>query len=121
VRPSLALSIGAVAAVVPGLAVALAPSQVLSSFGLGAPTEALIQSRDLGVTLMGLGVINWLARAAVGAPLRGLLWGNIFLQFVSIVVHMWEIVAGLFPPSAAAALVVPLALVIVYASALRRA
>ena len=120
-RPSLALSIGAVAAVLPGLAVTLAPAQLLSAFGLGAPTEALIQSRDLGLTLMALGIINWTARNAVGAPLLGLLWGNIFLQVASIVVHVWEIVVGIFPPFAAAAIVIPLALVIVYALALRRA
>ena len=120
-RPSLALSIGAVAAFVPGLAVTLAPAQMLSGFGLGASTEALIQSRDLGVALMGLGIINWLARDAVGTPLRGILWGNIFIQVANIVVHVWEIAAGMFPAWAPALLVLPVALVIMYALALRRA
>lgn len=120
-RPSLALSIGAVAAFVPGLAAILAPEPVLSAFGLGMPVEALIQTRDLGVALMGIGAINWLARDAVGAPLRGLLWGNIFFQVVNIVVHVWDITAGLFPPWAPAVLVLPLVLVMMYALALRRA
>lgn len=79
-RPSLALSIGAVAAVLFGLPLVLAPEQVLSGSGLGAPTEALILSRDAGVLLIGLGIINWMARDALGPPLRGLLWGNIFIR-----------------------------------------
>jgi hypothetical protein len=121
VRPRLALSIGAVAAFVPGLAGILVPAQVLSAFELGAPTEALIQTRDLAVTLMSLGIINWMARDAVGPALRGLLWGNLFLQVANIVVHVWEIVVGLFPAWAPALLVLPVALVIMYALALRRA
>jgi len=119
-RPSLALSIGAVAAFVPGLAGVFAPEPVLSAFGLGTPTEALIQTRDLGTALMAIGVINWMARHSVGAPLRGLLWGNIFFQVVTIIVHGWEIVAGLFPAWAPAVLVLPLALLVMYALALRR-
>jgi len=120
-RPSLALSIGAVAAFVPGIAGILVPESGLSAFGLGTPTEALIQTRDLGVALMGIGTINWLARDAVGAPLRGLLWGNIFFQVVNIVVHVWEVVVGLFSAWAAAVLVLPLGLMVIYALALRRA
>ena len=120
-RPGLALSIGAVAALVPGLIVTVAPAQVLSGIGLGTATEALIQSRDLGVALMGLGIINWMLRDAVGAPLRGLLSGNIFIQVANIVVHVWEIVAGMFPAWAATLLVVPVVLVVLYTLALRRA
>jgi hypothetical protein len=120
-KPSLALRIGAVAAFVPGLAGVLAPEPVLSSFELGTPVEALIQTRDLGVALMAIGVINWSARDAVGAPLRGLLWGNILFQVANIVVHVWEIVAGLFPAWAPAVLVLPLALLTIYLLALRRA
>lgn len=105
----------------PGVVVTLAPAQVLAGIELGTSTEGLIQSRDLGVALMGLGIINWLARDAVGPPLRGLLWGNIFVQVANIVVHVWEIAAGMFPAWAPALLVLPLTLVIVYALALRRA
>ena len=120
-RPSLALSIAAVYGLVLGVPLVLAPAQMLSAFGFGAPNEALIQSRDLGVTLIGLGIINWMARDAAGAPLRGLLSGNIFMQLMSIAVHTWELVAGVVPSWTAPFLVVPLALVIVYATAFRRA
>lgn len=120
-RPSLALSIGAVLAVVFGAALALLPVQMLSGFGLGTPTEAQIVSRDVGVTLIGLGIINWLAREATGAPLRGLLWGNIFIQVAEFVVNGWEVAAGSLPAAAAGGLVIHLALAVVFVLGLRRA
>jgi hypothetical protein len=120
-RPSLALAIGAVAAVAFGLPLALAPAQMLSGFGLGAPTEALILSRDAGVLLIGLGIINWMARNAEGPPLRGLLWGNIFIRVGEFVTNGWAIGAGMLPVWMAGGLVVPVALVVMFALALRRA
>jgi hypothetical protein len=62
-RPRLALTIGAVVAF---------------------SREAEILSRDLGVTLLGLGVLNWMTRGATGAPLRGVLVGNIAIQVLEI-------------------------------------
>src|SRR5947209_9576774 len=105
-RPSLALSIAAVLAILFGLSLALLPAQMLTGFGLRTPDEALVVSRDVGVTLIGLGIINWLARDATGAPLRGLLWGNIFIQVAEFVVNGWEIVAGILPAAAAGGLVI---------------
>ena len=118
-RPSLALSIGAVFAAVPGLAFLLFPAQMMSGFGLGAPEEALIVMRDGGVTLIGVGVIDWMARNATGAPLRGILWGNIFIWVVDGAVNAWEIAAGMIPSAAAFSLVLPLVLTIVFALGLR--
>src|SRR5262249_2442288 len=79
-RPSLALSIGAVLAAIFGAALTFLPEQMLGGFGLAAPKEALVVSRDVGVTLLGLAIINWLGRNATGDVLRALLWGNIFIQ-----------------------------------------
>jgi hypothetical protein len=120
-RPSLALSIGAVAAVALGIPLALAPAQVLSTFGVAVPDEGLILARDAGVLLIGLGVIDWMARGAVGAPLRGLLWGNIVIRVGEIANNGWAIVNGTLPPWMAGGLVIPIVLVIVFALALRRA
>ncbi len=120
-RPQLSLSIGALAALVFGLALALAPAQMLSGFGLGTPVEGQIVSRDVGVTLIGLAIINWMARDATGTALRGLLWGNIFIQAAEIVVNGWEIAAGILPSAAAGGLVIHLVLGIVFALGLRRA
>jgi len=120
-RPSLALSIGAVAAILLGIPLALAPAQMLSTFGLGTPNEGLILSRDAGVLLIGVGIIDWMAREAVGAPLRGLLWGNIFIRVGEIVNNGWAITAGMLPPWAVGGLVVSVVLVIVFVLGLRRA
>jgi hypothetical protein len=91
-RPSLALTVVAAWAVVAGLASTLFPAQMLSGFGLATPNEALIVARDNGVTLIGVGIINLMARNATGASLRGLLWGNIFIQVGIAAVNAWEVV-----------------------------
>ena len=125
-RPSLALSIGAVFGILVGLPTLFAPAQVLSLLGVAMPTEGLVPARDVGVLLSGVGIIDWLARDAVGTPLRGLLWGNIFIRAVEMVVNVWEIAAGLIVTtmggaSLAATLGLNIALIVVFALALRRA
>jgi len=122
-RPSLALAIGAVFSVVSGLLFVVAPGQLLSPLGFAANAE--IQARDAGVLLIGVGIIDWLARDAVGAPLRGLLWGNLFIRVAGMAVNYWELAAGLMPSAAAAIFplltVINIALIVVFALALRRA
>jgi hypothetical protein len=125
-RPSLALSIGAVFYLLLGLSVVLAPAQLMSAIGWpAAPNEALVPTRDLGTLLIVLGMIDWLARAAVGPPLRGLLWANIIRPAASMVVNGWEIGAGMVPATVLGGLLVAgfgvdIALIIVFAMALRR-
>jgi len=122
-RPSLALSIGAAINILIGLPLVLAPAQLLSS--LGFATSAEVQARDAGVAVIGLGIINWLARDAVGTPLRGLLWGNIFIRVAAMGVNYWELAAGLMPSAAASLFpiltAINIALIVVFALALRRA
>jgi hypothetical protein len=123
-RPSLALSIGAAFNILFGLPLLLAPAQILSAFGLATPSEALVPARDSGVLLIGVGIIDWLARDAVGAPLRGLLWGNIFIRVAGMVVNLWEVSAGIIGASGAtiaAAGGINIAIIIVFALALRNA
>jgi hypothetical protein len=125
-RPSMALSIGAVFHVLVGLPLLIAPAQFATALGLAdAPTIALVWARDIGTLALGVAVIDWLARDAVGAPLRGLLWGNIFIRVAAMVVNSWELAIGQIPSAAAAAfpflLAINLALIIVFALALRRA
>jgi hypothetical protein len=116
----LALTIGAVAALVFGLALTLAPEQMLGGFGLGVPTEAQVVSRDVGVTLLGLALMNWMARDATGRAVRALLIGNFFIQVAEFAVNAIEIAAGALPGQASAGLVLHLALAVVFALALRR-
>jgi hypothetical protein len=126
-RPSLALSIGAVFYILTGLLLVFAPAQLLSAAGWpSAPNVALVIARDGGTLLIVLGIIDWLARDAVGAPLRGLLWGNIVRPAASLVVNGWEVAAGIIPATvfgvvAVVTFAVDLALIVMFALALRRA
>jgi hypothetical protein len=125
-RPSLALSIGAAFNIVVGLPLVLAPNLVLSTLGIAAPPDiALVQARDTGTVIFGVGIIDWLARNAVGAPLRGLLWGNLFIRVAAMVVNYWEFAVGLMPSGAAGFFpvltAINIALIIMFGLALRRA
>ena len=117
----LALSIGAVVAILAGLGFTLAPAQMLSGVGFAAPTEAVIVMRDIGVTLIGLGVLNWLARDATGPAVRAILIGNLFIQVAETLVNGWELTTGLIPSQAAGGLVLHVALGAIFLLALRRA
>jgi hypothetical protein len=117
----LALTIGAVVALLAGIGFTLAPAQLLSGFGFAAPTEALVVTRDIGVTLVGLGILNWLARDAAGPAVQAILIGNLFIQAAELVVNGWEIAAGIIPAQAAGGIVLHLALGVVFLLALRRA
>ena len=119
--PRLALTIGAVVAIVAGLGFALAPAQMLSGFGFAAPPEALVVMRDIGVTLIGLGIVNWLARDATGPAVRAILIGNLFIQAAELLVNGWEIAASVIPAQSAPGIVLHLALGVVFLLGLRRA
>ena len=69
--PRLALILGAIGAFAVGLALTVTPSAMLGGFGLKTPEEAIVLARDEGVTLIGLGLINWMGQRATGAPLLG--------------------------------------------------
>ncbi len=116
----LALSIGGVLAFVFGAAFALFPAQMLSGFGFGSPNEAVIVSRDIGVTLVGLGILNWLARDATGTALRAILIGNIFIQVAEFVVNALELLSGVIPAAAAGGLVIHVVLAVIFAIPLAR-
>jgi hypothetical protein len=113
--------IGGVAAVLFGLALLVFPTTMLGGFGLGTPTEALVLSRDVGATLIGLGVLNWMARNATGEALRALLVGNLVVQALELVVNGYEIAAAQLPAAAAGGLVIHLVLGAIIILAMRRA
>ena len=119
--PRLALIIGALGAFLVGLALTVTPSAMLASFGLNTPNEAIVLARDQGVTLIGLGLINWMARNATGTPLRALLAGNLAVQALEILVNLIELAQGLIQPQAAGGLLIHIALGAVFVSAMTRA
>src|SRR3979411_1860184 len=91
------LVIGAVEALIFGLALVLLPAQMLAGFGLGAPGAAQVLSRDVAVTLIGLAVLNWLGRNATGEALRAILAANLFVQVAELIVNSIEIATGDLP------------------------
>ena len=125
-RPRLALSIGAAFHLLIGLPLLLAPAQTLAALGWAdIPDEMLVPLRDAAVLGIGVGIIDWLARDAVGAPLRGLLWGNIFIRAVGTAVNVWELSVGLTPSTIASSAPIlvgtNIAMIAVFVLALRRA
>jgi hypothetical protein len=111
--------IGGLAAIVFGLALLVFPTSMLAGFGLAVPTEAKVLSRDVGATLIGLGVINWMARSARGETLRALLVGNVVVQALELVVNTYEIAVGDLPTQAAGGLLIHLVLGAIFVQAMR--
>jgi len=121
VSPRLALMIGAVAAFIFGLALTVFPTTILAGFGLAVPDAAVVLSRDVGVTLIGLGVINWMARNVTGEAMRAILVGNVVVQALELVVNAGEIAVGALPVQAAGGLVIHLVLGAIFVLAMTRA
>jgi hypothetical protein len=119
VSPRFALMMGGVAALVFGLALLVFPTSTLAGFGLAVPNEAKVLSRDLGATLIGLGVINWMARNATGQVLRALLVGNLVVQALELLVNGYGIAAGDLSIQVAGGLLIHLVLGAVFVLAMR--
>jgi hypothetical protein len=119
VSPRLALMIGGVAAILFGLALFVSPESMLAGFGVATPIAATVLARDVGATLIGLGVINWMARNATGEVLRALLVGNVVVQALELLINGYEIVRGDLPTQAAGGLVIHLILGAIFVLAMR--
>ena len=111
--------IGGVAALLFGLALFVSPESMLAGFGVAAPASTRVLARDVGATLIGLGVINWMARNATGAVLRALLVGNVVVQALELLINGYEIVVGDLPSQAAGGLVIHLVIGAVFVLAMR--
>ena len=117
--PRLALMIGGIAAVVFGLGLFVSPESMLAGFGVATPVAAKVLARDVGATLIGLGVINWMARNASGEVLRALLVGNVVVQALELLINGYEIVIGELAPQAAGGLIIHLVLGAIFVLAMR--
>jgi hypothetical protein len=111
--------IGGLAAIAFGLGLLIFPTSMLPGFGLTVSTEAKVLSRDVGATLIGLGVINWMARNATGEVLRALLVGNLVVQALELLINAYEIAVGDLPTQAAPGLLIHLLLGAVFVLAMR--
>jgi hypothetical protein len=92
---------------------------MLGMGGLAVSNESTALSREVGATLIGLGVIDWLARDATGQPLRGLLVGNLVVQALQIFMNLYGIAAGQLPLQAASSLPIHLVLGAIFVLAMR--
>ena len=74
-----------------------------------------------GAILLGLGLINWLARGVTeDAALRAVLWGNLLVQVASLAVAARAMLVGIFPKGAIGAIVIHVVLGGAFAWALMR-
>lgn len=119
--PKIALTIGAVAAAIFGLLLTFAPGPMLEGFGLGTSDEGMVLSRDLGVTLLGIALLNWLARGAAGPAVKAILIGNFAIQVLEIVVNSYEIFADVLPAKAAGGILIHVILGAIFALGLVKA
>lgn len=118
--PRIVLVIGAVAAFVFGAGLLVFPATVLASSGLETGPATIATSRGAGATLIGLGVVNWLGRDAMGDGLRAILAGNVVVQVLSLMVNASGVVTGQLPPQAASASVIHAILAAVFLLGIRR-
>lgn len=72
---------------------------------LDAKTATLAQAQ--GAILLGLGVINWMARKLLdNHALEAVLAGNLVVQIASLIVAGRAVITGIFPPKGAPAIII---------------
>ena len=104
-----------------GVALLLFPASMLAISGLVLPDAGLAVARGAGVTVIGLGIIDWTLRSATGATVRALLGGNLAVQVLSLAVNGAEVLAGHLPAQAGSASLLHLILSAMLIAALRTA
>jgi hypothetical protein len=90
------LSIAAVLAWLFGFMLLFMPAKFYAPTGMVLTPLLGTLAEAHGATLVGLGVIDWLARGATGRGLRAVLAGNLVIQLLSlaVVVHTMRLGAG---------------------------
>ncbi len=76
------------------------PDAILQRLGLPTYGDGIILGRDVGIVVIGLAVLNWYGRNAVGHGLRAILFTNLFVQAGGLAVHGAEIANHQLPGSA---------------------
>ncbi|HUR67847.1 MAG TPA: hypothetical protein VM370_01265 [Candidatus Thermoplasmatota archaeon] len=120
-RPRLILTIGAVLAAIFGFALLLAPDSMQTSFGLAPTPGGAVLSRDLGVVLLAVAMLDWMARdAEPGRALTAVLTGNLLVQALEIAVDSYHVATGQMAPAGIGAIVMHVLLGLGFALALWR-
>lgn len=91
------LSVAAVLAWIFGLMQLLMPVQFYQSGGMTLTPLLATIAQAHGASLMGLGVIDWIARGATGRGLVAVLAGNLVIQVLSllVVIRTMQLGAGM--------------------------
>jgi hypothetical protein len=93
-KPRIYLAIFAVIALLFGIGFVLAPSQVLSNYGVADSPAVAMMTRLFGAMLLAIAVILWSARDFSGAAARQVLIGLCVAHVVSLVVSIMATMAG---------------------------
>jgi hypothetical protein len=88
------LSISAILSWLFGAALLLAPGPFYAPTGLAMTPPVASVAQAHGATLVGLGVINWMARAANRSGLAAVLTGNFVVQILSLAVAIRTVMLG---------------------------
>jgi len=88
------LSIAAVLVWLFGAMLLLAPGPFYAPTGLAIPPMVATVAQAHGATLVGLGVITWMARGANRQGLRPVLTGNLVVQILSLGVAIRTVMLG---------------------------
>lgn len=84
-----------------GLSMTLNSANMAKGFGLDLDDLGRVLFRDLGTTLIGVALINWLARGVKDVQaLKVILAGNLVMQTLGVVVNIANITQGYIGSSA---------------------
>jgi len=97
-KPKTMFLITAIVAGAFGLGLVAAPAVLLAWFGLAPGTSAIIQARESGSLLLGLAVVNWMARDIPGgAATTAILLGDLASQSLAFFLNTRAAVQGWLP------------------------
>lgn len=94
------LAISAILALLFGLGFLFLPGQSVTGFGIEATPAVISFARAVGATLVGLAILNWMARNdRMSVSLRAILWANFVIQGLSAILNILDITSGVVNPA----------------------
>ena len=104
-----------------GIGFELAPAAITSVYGVATNSEVELLARYFGIALLGLGVVAWLIRNTTDQIAQhAMIWGSFVLSVVGIAVSVQGTLAGTMNALGWGNLVIYLAIIVAFFSALRQ-
>jgi hypothetical protein len=92
---------------------------MLGQFGLVSNPAAVVLSRDLGVVLLAIAAMDWMARdAAAGPALNAILWANLLVQGLETIVDSYHVATSQIAATGVGGIAIHVVLGIAFAMAL---